>query len=225
MKALSRPRVSYGLPEAKLPLCDRAATLLASLLFAEVQALTPLRNKLLSHAFVFENYPLDRARLAELEQEAGLRITHVEHAAHETYDLTLSFTATESIELAFAYNASVHDESTIRGAADLLQELCTAASAGATLSDIANPGVFVLATDLLDVPAETLTADELGGDGRLMARLEGLRRRGAELMGLDPRIQSIPKIVLIATPGHRSRSTAGSSTDINAATMSDDVAG
>nr|AID65222.1 putative aspartate racemase [Cystobacter fuscus] len=108
---------------------------------AEVQALTPLRNKLLSHALVFENYPLDRARLADTEREAGLHITHAGHAGRETYDLVLTVSAADSIELAFAYNASVHEESTIRGAADLLQELCTAASAALTLGDIEQQAV------------------------------------------------------------------------------------
>ena len=68
----------------------------------------------------------------------------------------------------------------------------------ASLVDIANPGVFVLASDVGvagDVPPETMAADP-----NLMTRLEYIRQEGARLMGLDPNIQSIPKIVLISKP-------------------------
>jgi 2-methylaconitate cis-trans-isomerase PrpF len=33
-----------------------------------------------------------------------------------------------------------------------------------------------------------------------MARLEAIRRGGTKLMGLDPNIQSVPKIVIVSTP-------------------------
>ena len=68
----------------------------------------------------------------------------------------------------------------------------------ASLVDIANPGVFVMASDVGvvgDVPPETMAVDT-----NLMTRLEHIRQEGARLMGLDPNIQSIPKIVLISKP-------------------------
>ncbi|XHF15017.1 amino acid adenylation domain-containing protein [Archangium gephyra] len=100
---------------------------------AEVQALTPLRNKLLTHAFAFENYPLERSLLADAEREAELRITGVQHFSHDTYDLVLAVTATESLELAFTYNAAAHEDAVIREAASLLQALCEGAEAERTL--------------------------------------------------------------------------------------------
>ncbi|WP_224360461.1 non-ribosomal peptide synthetase/type I polyketide synthase [Hyalangium versicolor] len=103
---------------------------------AEVQARTALKSKLLTHALVFENYPLDRGLLADAEREAGLRIAGAEHFARETYDLVLTVTATESLELAFSYNAAVHEESTLGTAASLLQEMLTAAAAERTLGEI-----------------------------------------------------------------------------------------
>ena len=68
----------------------------------------------------------------------------------------------------------------------------------ATLTDIANPGVFVLASDLgIDgaIPPAALEAN-----ATLMARLEAIRQAGASLMGLDPNTQSVPKIVILSKP-------------------------
>lgn len=68
----------------------------------------------------------------------------------------------------------------------------------ASLIDVANPGVFVRAEDI-GVPGD-ITSDALGADSETVARLEELRQAGARLMGLDPIVQSIPKIVLVSKP-------------------------
>ena len=68
----------------------------------------------------------------------------------------------------------------------------------ASLVDIANPGVFVLASDL-GVAGDVLP-DVLGANTDLMGHLERLRQEGPRVMGLDPNIQSLPKIVLISKP-------------------------
>lgn len=68
----------------------------------------------------------------------------------------------------------------------------------ASLVDIANPGVFVLASDL-DVCGR-ISPDELGSNDKLMHRLEAIRQEGARMMGLDPEIQSVPKVVLLSPP-------------------------
>jgi hypothetical protein len=68
----------------------------------------------------------------------------------------------------------------------------------ASLIDVANPGVFVLASDV-NVPGD-ITSDNLGADTATMSRLEEIRRAGATKMGLDPDVQSVPKIVMISSP-------------------------
>ncbi|QIW99770.1 hypothetical protein AMS68_005288 [Peltaster fructicola] len=68
----------------------------------------------------------------------------------------------------------------------------------ATLSDVANPGVFVLAADL-GIDGNT-TPDAIGADAGLMRQLEEIRRAGTSMMGLDPNVQSVPKIVLLQSP-------------------------
>lgn len=68
----------------------------------------------------------------------------------------------------------------------------------ATLADIANPGVFVLASEL-GIPGN-ITSDALGANSALLAHLETIRQAGAAAMGLDPGVQSVPKIVLLSAP-------------------------
>jgi 2-methylaconitate cis-trans-isomerase PrpF len=67
-----------------------------------------------------------------------------------------------------------------------------------TLADIANPGVFVLASDLA-IPGN-MTSDAIAANTTLMSRLETIRREGATAMGLDPDVQSVPKIVILSSP-------------------------
>jgi 2-methylaconitate cis-trans-isomerase PrpF len=68
----------------------------------------------------------------------------------------------------------------------------------ASLIDIANPGVFVRASDL-GIPGDVVP-DTLNANTALMARLELIRQEGARMMGMDPDTQSIPKIVLVSKP-------------------------
>lgn len=67
----------------------------------------------------------------------------------------------------------------------------------ASLVDVSNPGVFVRVTDLGVPAAEDLTPQVIEGNAPLKARLEEIRRAGASAMGLDPDVESVPKIVLL----------------------------
>lgn len=82
-------------------------------------------------------------------------------------------------------------------AVDTLQ-LENGESIKASLVDVANPGVFVLASDL-GVPGD-ISPTSLEPMADMMARLERIRQEGARMMGLDPAIQSIPKIVIVSQP-------------------------
>ena len=67
-----------------------------------------------------------------------------------------------------------------------------------TLSDVANPAVIV------DGPAigvqAGITSDELDADCQTLALLEQVRREGARMMGMDPEVESIPKLVMVFSP-------------------------
>ncbi|EME42762.1 hypothetical protein DOTSEDRAFT_46196 [Dothistroma septosporum NZE10] len=67
-----------------------------------------------------------------------------------------------------------------------------------SLVDVANPGVFVRAADI-GVPGD-IKPVALEEKADIMLRLEQIRRAGAEMMGLDPDTQSIPKIVMVSEP-------------------------
>jgi 2-methylaconitate cis-trans-isomerase PrpF len=68
----------------------------------------------------------------------------------------------------------------------------------ATLSDIANPGVFILASEL-GIPG-SISSDELAANSVLLSHLEDIRRAGTAAIGLDPDVQSVPKIVILSPP-------------------------
>ncbi|KAI1768960.1 DUF453-domain-containing protein [Hypoxylon sp. FL1150] len=69
----------------------------------------------------------------------------------------------------------------------------------ASLVDVSNPGVFVRIADLgiQDVDPATFTPQAVEADLALKARLESIRQAGAAKMGLDPKTESVPKIVLL----------------------------
>ncbi|KAB5570681.1 DUF453 domain-containing protein [Coniochaeta sp. 2T2.1] len=71
----------------------------------------------------------------------------------------------------------------------------------ASLVDVSNPGVFVRGRDLMGgrYGADTTPA-EVEGDESLKGLLEAIRRAGAEKMGLNPEVQSVPKVVVVFDP-------------------------
>lgn len=66
----------------------------------------------------------------------------------------------------------------------------------ATLTDVANPGVFI-AKDDLGISQDKLSPEMVESDPELKVRLEHIRQAGASKMGLDPQVQSIPKVVIV----------------------------
>ncbi|KIW28937.1 uncharacterized protein PV07_04789 [Cladophialophora immunda] len=67
-----------------------------------------------------------------------------------------------------------------------------------SLVDVANPAVILQASDAgIDA---NISPDQLDGNIGKMDLLDAIRREGARMMGLDPKVDSIPKMVLVATP-------------------------
>ena len=71
-------------------------------------------------------------------------------------------------------------------------------SVEASLVDVTNPGIFVDGTTL-GWKTEA-TPDQLNAQTDLMRRLELIRKRGTEMMGLEPNDSAVPKIVLVYPP-------------------------
>ncbi|KAK6069641.1 methylitaconate delta2-delta3-isomerase [Seiridium cupressi] len=82
-------------------------------------------------------------------------------------------------------------------------KLLDGAEIRASLVDVSNPGVFIKLEDLgLNLSrsaalADTFTPQYVEADVKLKAHLEEIRRVGASMMGLDPKIESVPKIVIL----------------------------
>ncbi|EEY20691.1 methylitaconate delta2-delta3-isomerase [Verticillium alfalfae VaMs.102] len=70
-------------------------------------------------------------------------------------------------------------------------------SIAASLVDVSNPGVFIRVADLNLPNHESLNPDSVEADLPLKAKLANIRAAGAAAMGLDPSIESVPKIVLL----------------------------
>lgn len=75
-------------------------------------------------------------------------------------------------------------------------ELADGSSVTASLVDVSNPGVFIK-LESLGLGNMNVTPDTIEADPALKARLEEIRRAGAARMGLDPTIESIPKVVML----------------------------
>ncbi|KAM5345458.1 hypothetical protein ACJ41O_011320 [Fusarium nematophilum] len=67
----------------------------------------------------------------------------------------------------------------------------------ASLVDVGNPGVFINTESLGLADHMALTPAAVEADPGLKMRLEQIRRAGTSLMGLDPNVESVPKIVLL----------------------------
>lgn len=67
----------------------------------------------------------------------------------------------------------------------------------ASLVDVSNPGVFISTESLGLEDTAGLTPQAVEADVALKSRLEAIRRAGASRMGLDPTIESVPKIVVL----------------------------
>lgn len=98
----------------------------------------------------------------------------------------------------------------------------------ASLVDVGNPGVFVRASDVLsdgqtgkdDGLFETFTPAAVEANTVLKNRLSLIRRAGAAKMGLDPNIESVPKIVLVFGPPPPKSQTSDRGLDLRCLALS-----
>ncbi|EPE07301.1 methylitaconate delta2-delta3-isomerase [Ophiostoma piceae UAMH 11346] len=74
------------------------------------------------------------------------------------------------------------------------------ATVQASLVDVSNPGVFVLASSLGLGEDTVAAAKAIETDPVLKAKVDHLRREGAVRMGMDPKTESVPKIVILFPP-------------------------
>ncbi|TPX13791.1 uncharacterized protein E0L32_005735 [Thyridium curvatum] len=104
-----------------------------------------------------------------------------------------------------------------RRAADALR-LSDGSRVEASLVDVSNPGVFVRGSDLGLAAAPTPAQVE--ADAALRARLAEIRRLGAAEMGLDPAVESVPKVLMLFPPEEDGGDGAAAAADIRCVAMS-----
>lgn len=90
----------------------------------------------------------------------------------------------------------------------------------ASLIDVSNPGVFVRAEDLLQGYSGLTTPAAVEADESFKGLLEEVRRAGAAKMGLDPEVQSVPKIVMVFGPPSKRQKGEGDAVDVRCLAMS-----
>ncbi|HVI48065.1 MAG TPA: amino acid adenylation domain-containing protein [Chitinophaga sp.] len=94
---------------------------------ADVQQLSELKNELIDHILVFENFPVD-ANLLQQQHGAGasLKINRVKFYEQTHYDLNVIIVPLDKLSMRFNYNSEVFDKAQIHQIVQHIQTLLTA---------------------------------------------------------------------------------------------------
>ncbi|MCP4218602.1 MAG: amino acid adenylation domain-containing protein [bacterium] len=76
---------------------------------AEIQAHSSLKNNLLDHLLVFENYPFDEMVDADHDTETGFQVKGIEMFEQTNYDFYLTVEPLGQMVVKFSYNSEVYD--------------------------------------------------------------------------------------------------------------------
>ncbi len=105
----------------------------------DIQTQSVLKQELIDHLLVIENYPLVEAlQKKALNQQIGFTITAVEMFEPTNYDLTVMVMPKEELAFRFDYNAALFDEQVVQKLAGHLQQIadCVANNPGVELCQI-----------------------------------------------------------------------------------------
>jgi len=80
---------------------------------ARIQAETPLRQNLLDHVLVFENYPEAAADFSHEKSDETFTVDRFEHADHTNYDLNIQITPGKKLFFRIIYNSLAYDPAII----------------------------------------------------------------------------------------------------------------
>ncbi|WP_162309047.1 non-ribosomal peptide synthetase [Brevibacillus antibioticus] len=93
---------------------------------AEIQSQSVLKQDLLNHIVVFENYPRSKPAQADVEAGPGIEISDVEISEQTNYDLNVIIESEPKLAVQFNYNANVFDAAMIQKAGEHLQVIASA---------------------------------------------------------------------------------------------------
>ena len=76
----------------------------------EITALSPLKNELINHLMIYENYPLEK-QTEKLQNTANqIKIEGVENNERTNYDFTLTILPSETLTVSFDYNVHAYEK-------------------------------------------------------------------------------------------------------------------
>ncbi|AJS57348.1 non-ribosomal peptide synthetase [Paenibacillus sp. IHBB 10380] len=90
---------------------------------ADIQSGTVLKNNLINHIIVFENYPLDK--VVDGDEEHLISMIDSEMIEHTNYDLDVTVFPERELEVLFTYNGFVYDEDFLRNVEGHLKQIVT----------------------------------------------------------------------------------------------------
>ncbi|MGE5342786.1 MAG: amino acid adenylation domain-containing protein [Candidatus Omnitrophota bacterium] len=92
---------------------------------ADIQAMSPLKNRLIDQIIAFENYPLAENIKQSQDQHRGMEISAESIVMHEqtNYDLNLLVIPSSQLTVHFMFNSAVYDPAFIRRITDQLDQL------------------------------------------------------------------------------------------------------
>ncbi len=88
---------------------------------ADTQASSELKQDLINHILVFENYPPETGQIDQLP----FAVEHYQHEDHSNYDLTVQIMPGQTLLFNFIYNARVYDTAQLTQITHDLQDLIT----------------------------------------------------------------------------------------------------
>ncbi|MGX5439997.1 non-ribosomal peptide synthase/polyketide synthase [Bacillus thuringiensis] len=80
---------------------------------AEVQALSNLKNNLIDHILVFENYAIDKKGLEEKESDLGFEVVSVIDEERSNYSFSITAGLGEELKLTLVYDENIYEEDLI----------------------------------------------------------------------------------------------------------------
>ncbi|MBG9803130.1 amino acid adenylation domain-containing protein [Brevibacillus laterosporus] len=82
--------------------------------FSEIQALSPVKQGLIDHLFIYQNYPLDVEGLVQTTQSLGYTMDLYAYFEQTHYDFTVKVTPEDSLQFHFIYNRKRYDEKYVK---------------------------------------------------------------------------------------------------------------
>ncbi|WP_242954059.1 condensation domain-containing protein, partial [Clostridium puniceum] len=119
---------------------------------AEVQSLTDIKNKLINHIVVYENYPMDEIVMNSDNKKSKVNVTAFENFEQTNYDLGIIIIPGDELSIKITYNGNVYSKEIIKLIRDNLYNLLNSISL--------NPSVKLSELDMISVEEKNKLLNE-----------------------------------------------------------------